>query len=75
MPPNFVEIEYKETIAKISIPQGLDPKMNIPLNIFLRQEIEQFQVVLDIVRFSCNQIVEAIKGNIIMTEDIVTAIG
>lgn len=48
--------------------------MNIPLNIFLRQEIEQFQVVLDIVRFSCHQIVEAIKGNIIMTEDIVTAI-
>ena len=49
--------------------------MNIPLNIFLRQEIEQFQVVLNIVRHSCTQIVEAIQGNIIMTQEIVESIG
>ena len=67
LPPNFLEIEYKEQIARISIPSGLDPKMNIPLNIFLRQEIEQFQRVLDIVRSSCTAIVDAIAGNIIMT--------
>ena len=42
LPPDFLEIEYKEQIARIQIPSGLDPKMNIPLNTFLRQEIEQF---------------------------------
>jgi len=42
LPPDFLEIEYKEQIKSIQIPSGLDPKMNIPLNTFLRQEIEQF---------------------------------
>lgn len=42
LPPDFIEIEYKEQISRIQIPSGLDPKMNIPLNTFLRQEIEQF---------------------------------
>jgi len=49
--------------------------MNIPLNTFLRQEIEQFQRVLSIVRVSCQSIVDAILGNIIMTQSIVDSIG
>lgn len=49
--------------------------MNIPLNTFLRQEIEQFQRVLSIVRVSCQAIVDAILGNIIMTQAIVDSIG
>lgn len=70
LPPDFIELEYKEQISRIQIPTGLDPKMNIPMNTFLRQEIEQFQMVLSIVKTSCHQIVEAIAGNIIMTQAI-----
>jgi len=40
LPPNFVEVEYKEALARAICPRGLDPTKNIPLNIFLRQEIE-----------------------------------
>jgi len=53
LPPDFLEIEFKEQILRIQIPSGLDAKMNIPLNTFLRQEIEQFQRVLTIVRVNC----------------------
>lgn len=40
LPPNFVEQEYKEKLSAMHPPRGLDPTKNIPLNIFLRQEIE-----------------------------------
>jgi dynein heavy chain, axonemal len=50
LPENFVEVEYKEKLSQLPTPKGLDPKKNIPLNIFLRQEIEQFQLVLGIVK-------------------------
>ena len=55
-------------------PKGLDPTKNIPLDIFLRQEIEQFQKILNIVRTICQDIVMAIDGTIIMTEKLVAAI-
>lgn len=74
LPPNFVEIEYKEQIARSWIPRNLNPEMNIPLNIFLRQEIEQFQKILNIVRGMLNDVIQAIDGSIIMTEKLVAAI-
>jgi len=74
LPPNFVEIEYKEQIARSWIPRNLNPEMNIPLNIFLRQEIEQFQKILNIVRGMLNDVILAIEGSIIMTEKLVAAI-
>lgn len=40
LPENFVEQDYKERLSAMSIPRGLDPKKNVPLSIFLRQEIE-----------------------------------
>ena len=58
----------------MSPPRGLDPNKNIPLNIFLRQEIEQLQRVLDIVRKTMNDMVAAIDGTIIMTAELVGAI-
>jgi len=42
LPNSFIEIEVKEALARAQCPRGLDPTKNIPLNIFLRQEIEQF---------------------------------
>lgn len=55
-------------------PKGLDPNKNIPLAIFLRQEIEQLQVVLDIVRKTMTDMVQAIDGTMTMTAELVDAI-
>jgi len=74
LPPNFVDIEVKEALQRAQCPRGLDPTKNIPLNIFLKQEIEQFQKILNIVRGMCQDIVLAIDGSIIMTEKLVAAI-
>jgi len=74
LPPNFVEQDYKEKLSMMQIPRGLDPTKNVPLTNFLRQEIEQLQHVLAIVRKTMNDMVEAINGTIIMTADLVNAI-
>ena len=74
IPASFIEIEVKEALQRAQCPRGLDPTKNIPLNIFLNQEIEQFQKILNIVRGMCNDIVAAIEGTIIMTEKLVAAI-
>lgn len=74
LPDNFVEQDYKEKLSAMQVPRGLDPTKNIPLSIFLRQEIEQFQVVLGIVRKTMNDMVAAIDGTIIMTAGLVEAI-
>jgi len=55
-------------------PRGLDPTKNIPLSIFLRQEIEQLQVVLSIVRKTMNDMVSAIDGTMTMTAELVDSI-
>lgn len=74
LPENFVEQDYKEKLSAMQIPRNLDPTKNVPLNIFLRQEIEQLQSVLNIVRKTMNDMVAAIEGTIIMTADLVDAI-
>jgi len=74
LPENFVEQDYKEKLTAMQVPRNLDPNKNVPLNIFLRQEIEQLQSVLDIVRKTMNDMVAAIEGTIIMTADLVDAI-
>jgi len=59
-------------------PRGLatEPGQNqtIPLNIFLSQEIQRFQMVLGIVRKTMVDMIDAIDGSIIMTPDIVESI-
>jgi len=74
LPPDWIEQEYKEKLTAMTIPRGLDPNKNVPLNVFLRQEIEQLQTVLSIVRKTMNDMVAAIEGTIIMTADLVNAI-
>jgi dynein heavy chain len=46
----------------------------VPLNVFLSQEIQRFQMILTIVRTTLVNMVDAIDGSIIMTPDIVEAI-
>merc|ERR1712060_767455 len=74
LPENFVEQDYKEKLSAMQVPRGLSKDKNIPLDIFLRQEIEQLQTVLDIVRRTMSDMVAAIEGTIIMTADLVDAI-
>jgi len=74
LPENFIEQDYKEKLSAMQLPRGLDPAKNVPLSIFLRQEIEQFQVVLDIVRKTMTSMVEAIDGTTTMTAELVEAI-
>jgi len=74
LPENFVEQDYKEKLSAMQIPRGLDPTKNVPLSIFLRQEIEQLQKVLGIVRRTMTDMVQAIEGTIIMTAELVDAI-
>lgn len=75
LPENFIESDYKEKIKGLPIPRGLSADMNIPLNIFLTQEIEQLQHVINIVRKTMTDMVQAIEGTIIMTAELVDAIG
>jgi len=58
----------------MQVPRGLDPNKNIPLYVFLRQEIEQLQVVLNIVRTMMHEMVQAIDGTMTMTAELVDAI-
>lgn len=74
LPDDFIEVEYKEKLAELPVPKGLNPNKNVPLNVFLRQEIEQFQLVLDIVRVTLKDVVLAIDGQIIMTTEILDII-
>lgn len=46
----------------------------MPLNIFLRQELERFQKILDVVRHTMISMVDAIDGSTIMTPEIVDSI-
>lgn len=62
LPDDFIEVEYKEALSRLSIPRGLSATKNVPLNVFLRQEIEQFQRVLEIVRVTMKDLVLAIDG-------------
>lgn len=51
-----------------------DEKKNIPLSVFLRQEIESMQRILDIARTMMEETIKAIDGEVVMTPQIVVAI-
>ena len=75
MPPDFIEAEYLERLRGMKGPRGLtETGMGVPLNVFLFQELQRFQMVLTIVRRMMNNMIDAIEGTIIMTPDLVEAI-
>jgi len=63
LPEDFVEEDYKAKIQKLG---GLGK----PLNIFLFQEIQRLQRVIGKVRFILTQLQLAIKGEVVMTEEL-----
>lgn len=73
---NFIEVDDKLRVLKGGnrsiVP---DKQMHLmPLNIFLRQELERFQKILDVVRSMLQSMVDAIEGSTIMTPELVDAI-
>jgi len=63
LPEDYIEDEYKIKLQKLG---GLA----IPLNIFLFQEIQRLQRVIGKVRFILAQLRLAIKGEVVMTEEL-----
>lgn len=63
LPEDYKEDDYKAKLNKLG---GLA----IPLNIFLFQEIQRLQRVLSKVRFQLGQLQLAIKGEVVMSEDL-----
>ena len=67
LPPNFVEEKYLQRIKAMG---GID----IPLNIFLYQEIQRIQAVIFTVRTTLVDLRLAINGEVVMTTELVNAI-
>lgn len=76
LPADFIEMDVVEKIKTLRGPKSLGGTgMEIPLNVFLSQEIQRLQRVLDIVRNTMQDMVLAIDGQIIMTPNLVDCIG
>jgi dynein heavy chain len=63
IPADYVEDQYKERINQIG---GLD----IPLNIFLFQEIQRLQLVIANVRRVLGVLQQAIRGEVVLTSEL-----
>ena len=75
LPNSWNRLEMLENLKKMKGAKGMsEVGLSVPLNIFLRQEMERFLLVLDIVRQMMNDIILAIEGSIIMTPELVNAI-
>merc|ERR1719359_2814411 len=79
LPSNFIILDVLDRLKVLRGPRGLVDAVTgkydtVPLNIFLRQEIEWFQLILNIVRKTMQDMVDAIDGSISMTAEIVASI-
>jgi len=75
LPADFVEVEVDERLKVLKGPKNLNESgKGVPLNVFLSQEIQRFQMILGTVRKTMGDMVLAIEGQIIMTPDIVDSI-
>lgn len=78
LPPDLIKAEIDMKIANLGGPKSLSVEKGkgnqVPLNIFLGQELERFKSVLTIVRTTMLNMIDAIEGTIIMTPEIVESI-
>lgn len=76
LPPDWNEVEVDERIKSMKGPKLLtEVGLRVPLNVFLYQEMTRFQKILISVRATMKNTILAVDGAIIMTPDIVSAIG
>merc|ERR1711871_666495 len=64
LPPNYNKAEYRATVDKKLGGRN-------PLNIFLIQEVDRIQKVMGLVKRNMKNLQEAIRGEIIMTSDLI----
>jgi dynein heavy chain len=77
LPPDFIFLEVDEKLKSLKGPKSLGSPGEydlIPLNIFLRQELQRFQFILSTVRGTMTGMCDAIDGTIIMTPELVDSI-
>jgi len=77
LPADYVLMEINERLKVLKGPRGLGEagRMDlIPLNIFLGQELQRFQMILTIVKSTMQAMIDAIDGTISMTPEIVESI-
>ena len=67
MPVDYLEDEYEERIAHLG---GFD----VPLNIFLYQEVQRQQMVIEKVRQTLEIAMQAIRGEVVVTAEIMDSI-
>ena len=67
VPDDYIEDEYEERISSLG---GL----SVPLNIFLYQEVQRLQMAIDKVNGLLKIVMQAIKGEIVVTAEIMDAI-
>lgn len=67
LPSDYIEDDYEEKIAVLG---GLD----VPLNIFLYQEIQRLQMILLKVKATITIVMQAMRGEVVVTADIMTSI-
>ena len=68
MPEDYVEEEVKAKIRRLG-------GMAEPLNIFLYQEVQRLQAVIATVRAQLVQMQQAIRGEVVMTSELLVAMG
>jgi dynein heavy chain len=77
LPVDFNWLDVQDRLKNLKGPKSLSEagkNDTIPLNIFLSQEIQRFQGILNIVRRTMVDMIDAIDGAIIMTPEIVDSI-
>lgn len=67
IPADYVEEEYEERIAALG---GFE----VPLNIFLYQEVQRLQAAIDKVRKTMEIVMQAIRGEVVVTAEIMDSI-
>jgi dynein heavy chain len=67
MPMDYLEDEYEERIVILG-------GFNVPLNIFLYQEVQRLQAAIDKVRSTLGLVMQGIKGEIVVTGEILDSI-
>jgi dynein heavy chain len=71
MPTDFDEEVFRVQITKLKGPPGTTDKgFQAPLNIFLFQELQRMQRVIQIVRTNLTNLVMAIDGTVVMTPEL-----
>lgn len=68
LPEEYVEEDYRQKLRKLG-------GMEVPLNIFLYQEIQRLQKVLTKIRNMLIAMQQAIRGEVVMTQELVEAMG